>query len=217
MTTTSQNPEGFDDQGLESNVNQSESQQDAQGVPVGEFIEMRKELRAARDELASLKAQASQPQNTQQPANTQASDGGLADAVRQLQQSDRMRNLTHELGLTSQDQAEAVAQVMNDNPALNAVEAYTIASNRDGEKFGKVDGAGGFDPGTHGSMRPRSVSLEPEKPAKSDFQQRTELLEQRFKHDKVGAQKAWNNWVGHFAAKEIGREHDLIPLPKPPQ
>ena len=217
MTTTSQNPEGFDDQGLESNVNQSESQQDAQGVPVGEFIEMRKELRAARDELASLKAQASQPQNTQQPANTQASDGGLADAVRQLQQSDRMRNLTHELGLTSQDQAEAVAQVMNDNPALNAVEAYTIASNRDGEKFGKVDGAGGFDPGTHGSMRPRSVSLEPEKPAKSDFQQRTELLEQRFKHDKVGAQKACNNWVGHFAAKEIGREHDLIPLPKPPQ
>jgi len=214
MTTTSQNTQDFDDEGSEPQVNQSESQQGAQGVPVGEFIEMRKELRAAREEIAAMKAQSSQPQTTTQPADTQASDGGLAEAVRELQQNDRVRNLIGELGLTSQEQATAVAKIMDDNPALNAVEAYTIASGRDGEMFGKVDGAGGFDPGTHGSMRPRSVSLEPEKPAKSDFQQRSELLEQRFKHDKVGAQKAWNNWVGHFAAKEIGRPHDLIPLPK---
>lgn len=215
MTTTSQNTHDSEDEGLEPSVNSSESTQDAQGVPVGEFIEMRKELRAARDELAELKAQATPSESSASAASTKASGGELEQVVRQLQKSDQVRSLTSELGLTSHQQAEAVSKVLDDNPTLNTVEALTIASNRDQELFGKVDDVGGFNPGTHGAMRPRSASLEPEQPAKSDFQQRTEVLEQRFKHDKTGAQKAWNNWVGNFAAKAVGREHDLIPLPKP--
>jgi len=213
VTSTSQNPADNGDEGSEPNVNTPESA-DAQGVPVGEFIEMRKELRAAREELARLQARNDQTEPTAPAATAQASDGGIQEAVRELQRNDRIRGLETELGLASRDQAEAVAKIMDANPSLNAIEAHTIASSRDGELFGKVDDAGGFDPGTHGAMRPRSASLEPDPPQKSDFQQRHELLEQRFKHDKVGAQKAWNNWVGSFAAKAVGREHDLIPLPK---
>lgn len=209
LPSTSQD-EGQD--GTEPTTNAPESTKDAQTVPLGEHIEMRKEMRALRDELAALKGGKEAPkEEPKQPASTQAPDDQLRKTVEDMQRRERLRDIRSEFGLDSK-QADAVMEVLDKNPSLSLVEAKTIASVRNADLFSESQ-QGGFDAGTHGVMRPRSVSQHPE-PKQSDFKQRQEYLSKYRKVDRAGAKTMVNNWIGSFAAKAVGKEHSMMPLPR---
>lgn len=198
--------------GVEPSTKSLESNKDAHAVPLGEHIEMRKELRALRDELAALKGGKEPPQKEPvQPATTQASDDQLRRMVEDMQRRERLRDIRSEFGLNDA-QANAVMDVLAKNPALSLVEAKTVAVTRHAEAFAEAQ-PDGFDAGTHGVMRPRSVSQHPE-PQPSDFKQRQKHLNEYRKVDREGAKQVLNNWIGSFAAKAVGKEHKLMPLPR---
>lgn len=202
--------------GAEPTTQQPESTKDAPTVPLGEHIDLRKELRAVRDELAALKGSRETPQQeSKQPANTPASDDNLREVVQNIQRRERVRDIQAELGLNVK-QTEAVMEILDGNPSLNTVEAKIIASARNAELFAAESRPDGFDAGTHGVMRPRSAHQHPE-PKVSDFKQRQAHIAKMAKHNRVDAQTAFNNWVGSFAAKAAGKEHSLMPLPRQDQ
>lgn len=195
---------------------QTPESKDAQTVPLGEHIDLRKELRAVRDELAALKGgQATPKQEPKPPATTPASDDSLREVVAGIQRRERVRDIRAELGLDDK-QTNAVMEILDANPSLSTVEAKTIASVRHADLFAAEARQDGFDAGTHGVMRPRSAHQHPE-PKTSDFKSRTKHLSNLREHNKVAAQSAWNNWVGSFAAKAAGKEHSLMPLPRQDQ
>lgn len=209
---SNENANGQD--GLEPTTNTPEANRDDRTVPLRELVEMRQELRATREELERLKAGASK-NSTESPASPKAAkDSDLASTVRELKRDNLLRDLRTEHGLANSKQATAVADILDSMPGLKPEEAKSIAQGRFPDLFKEVDASGGFNEAVHGSSRPRSVSHDPE-PKKSDFQERAEHITARFKGDKQAGMRAWNNWVGSFAAKEIGMTgHRLIPLPK---
>ena len=213
MTTTSQpsQPEPVKDapgSSPEAKIPATEPKE-AKSVPLGEHIELRKELRSATDRLADLEKRLALSEKPEKPATTHAVDGDLGTVVKEIQRKERIRELAAELGLGDRKQGEAVVDLLSKMPDLTPKEALDLAANRNPDLF-KDRGEPGFQAGIHGSMRP-TPGTQPE-PQVSDYSARQAHIAKTA--DKVAKTQMWNNWVGSFAAKAVGRPHQLIKIPK---
>lgn len=212
MTTTSQDEPAKDAPDLESGTKHTEAKKDDRMVPLGELVELRQELRMLKEQLAQTKTGGASADTPEKPKMPQPQPAELFEAVKDLQRRERMRSLAAELGLDSEKQVAEVAKILDANPGLNPVEAKSIASVRSPDVFSEV-ASNGYDPAVHSSMRPRSAGAQVE-PPKSDFKDRLAYVGETIKKNKSHGIRAFNNLVGSFAAKAVGRQHDLLPIPK---
>lgn len=139
---------------------------DTQSVPLQALLDTRQRARSAEEELAALKADmeslkqrlAASPAPAQAPVDQQARE--LLSAIQNERAASRLQS---ELGLSSAEQVSLVQDVLKNNAGLTAAEALGIAEKRKPELFNAA-APQGFDPATHGTMRPRPAG----QPAKTE-------------------------------------------------
>jgi len=202
MTTTSQE-QGKDVGGSEP-VQKSEPKAEQQGVPVGEHVELRQELRQAKERLAQLESELTKKK-------TPIGDD-LAEQVRQIRERQRVTDLVADLGLADQKQGKAVLDLLAENPGLKPAEAHMLAKARTPDVFNDTAQPGGFDPAIHGSRRPQSSGI-PQEPKVDERKKRLDAIKGLLKTDKMRATDIAMNWLGHLAAQKAGKtNHKLIDL-----
>lgn len=209
MTATSQNQEPEGKSGLEP---EKKPEGEPRFVPVGEFIEMRKELRSALEELKTLKGSASAPASKDSAAPKGQAVDELSKQVQALAMDNRITNIKAELGLAKREQAEAVAKFLIEAPNLTPAEAVTLLARRDPKLFGAEGQADEGQKPNFASLTPRPGSA-PE-PVKDDMQQRMEYIQKARNVNSREARRMSDNIAGHFLADALGWEHQLHPLPK---
>ncbi len=213
MTSTSQADPAKAGSGSEPESNPAEAKKDSRQVPLDALAEARQKARAAeeeRDQLKTRLAALEQSEAGKASAQPQPEVSQLAKQLAELQHEGRLRKLTQELGLSDEKQADAVSKIIAKSGDLTPAEALEIASKRQPDLF-KDRGSQGFDPRTHGSLRPTS-GLQPE-PKQSDKQKRLDAIKNASGTD----QKALlDNYVGRIAARAMGweKDHKFLPIPE---
>lgn len=146
------------------------AQKDTQSVPLQALLETRQRARTAEEELAALKADMeSLKQKLAAPAAAQAPvDQQARDLLTTIQNERAATRLQAELGLNSPEQVSIVQDVLKGNPGLTPAEALGIAEKRKPEAF-NATAPQGFDPATHGTMRPRPAGQPVTKPIEEDL------------------------------------------------
>lgn len=110
------------------------------------------ELDALRVEIDELKKQkGTQPAKDSQTDSKSTVDTLLAQ-VKEIQDRDARRELQRTLGLP-EEHAQKVQDIMRQSPDLKPSEALHVARQRHADLFQGKDQRG-FDPGTHGGIRP---------------------------------------------------------------
>ena len=93
---------------------------------------------------------------------------GVKKEIAALREENQRRSLAIELKLASPEQAEKVSALVN--AGLNPQEALNVAQGRHAELFGLVSKAG-FQPGTHGGIKPTGSGPEPVQTLKQKIDQ----------------------------------------------
>ena len=201
--------------GSEPVTKQPEASTDDKRVPLGEHVETRQQLAAAKKELETLKAKLAE---TAKPEPKPQEPGAeLVKAVKDLQRRDQLREIQNELDL-NQKQAAMVADLMAET-GLSATEAKNIAAMRDSELFAAEDRSGGFDPSTHGMGRPaRGTRPDARAPEEPDTAERIAFIEKTAHVNRKTSMRYRDNLLGSIAAQQVGRPgHERLPLPKTKQ
>lgn len=203
--TDDQNPEGT----LPAGAN-PESSTDDKAALLSELVKHRQEAAAYKAELERL-AKAEKPKSV--PPQAQDGDPILA-RLEVMERRDRLRELMSEHDLNAR-QADAVADIMQKMPDLDATEAKSLAAHRDKALFSAEDPASGYDPSVHGSNRPTPGSA-PTAQAETDTDERlAHIAKLRKAGDKKGVERYLNNLTGSIAAQQTGRTgHKRIPIPR---
>lgn len=210
MTSTSQ-PESEANKGGSSSPTPSTPDKEPQAVPLGEHIEMRKDLRKALDEVAALKEQLAKSAKPVDPADSKTpSVAELHKTLQELQNENARKAVIGELGLTDVKQADAVVKLMQEK-GLAAHEALSIAASRSPDIFAGLGGTNGNAP-QFGSLTPRPGSSPQPKP--DDDQLRSAYIKSLHGKDERTRERYLDNRVGHFLAESMGWEHQLLPLPQ---
>jgi hypothetical protein len=208
IPTDQDNPEG--DAGSEPE-NQPKGNQEPRMVPLGELVEVRQENRALQERLAKLEAKLAGSQDTSKQASPKAPpDDDLRATVAQIAAKERVRELVGELGLADSTQGASVAAVLARMPDLSPVEALQIAASREPDKFKDREQGTGRPPA---SLRPSAGASPPARQG-SDFKDRIEYTRKIAQEDKRRHREYANNAVGHFLAKAMDWDHQLLPIPK---
>lgn len=215
MTSTSQSTDANGKEGLEPTKETSSADKEPRSVPLDQHIELRQEVRALREKLAQMEKTAAPQKAASDPATpkTPVENDSQMALIQQLVEKDRIRDLRMELGLQDEKQAAAVAKLLKESPGLSPTEALTIMATRDQDLFGS--GGGGSDSqASFATLRPRPGS-------QPQTEQKEPTLRQRFEHinslgvvDKREQTKQLYRVIGHEAAKSIGWESKLPPLPQ---
>lgn len=183
-------------------------------MPVGEFIEMRQQLRQALEKIAALEAKPAAPQKTEAtpaPAPPATEQEQISRKLQDIERRERIRDLVSELGLADQKQGQLVLDILSKNTDLAPPEALELAAKRSPDVFKERTG-GGFDPRIHGSLRPTPGS-QPE-PKKPDKQLRAEHIKKlRADGHKQQADEYVTDIMGAAGAEALGWEYKKLPLP----
>jgi len=212
MTSTGQTPQEAN--GESGSEPEKKPEAESRSVPLGEFIEMRKELRSALDELKELKGSAATKKSEVSAApKTPSNIEELSKQVQQIAIDQKLRSVKEELGLHTHKQAEAVAKLLTELPSLTPDEALILLAKRDPQMFA-VDGqVAEGQKANFGSLTPRPGSA-PEPVKEDDYEERLKVTKQlRTVNRKASVQLA-NNMAGKFLADALGWEHKMLPLPK---
>lgn len=192
-------------------VKDESAQKDTREVPLAALAESRQKARAAEEKAAKLEAELARLEAERAAASAQPRTDieSIGKQLQEIQSRERLRELTSELGLADQKQAQAVAAILADSPKLTPTEALDIAAKRNPDSF-KDRGVAGFDPRTHTTLRPASGG-NPE-PKKSDHKRRIEHIKTLSGTDK---KRYLDNIAGSFAAKAMGWVdfHQKLPIP----
>lgn len=208
MTSTGQELPAKGDASSEP-AKQPEAPKEARQVPLDALAEARQKARAAEERMAALEAELATIKNDRKPAaaaQPQSDIEALRNDLVEIKNRERLRSTISELGLADDKQAKIVLDIIDKNPGLDPTEALELAAKRKPDDF-KDRGQPGFDPRTHGSMRPRAGTA-PE-PKVSDRQKRLEAMKKATGNDK---HVLLNNYAGGLAAKALGWEHKKLPL-----
>ena len=207
MTSTSQETLAKGDASSEP-AKQPEAPKEARQVPLDALAEARQKARAAEERIAALESELAQTKKTPPPAAAvppQPELERIGKELAEIKQKERVRELTVELGLVDDKQAQAVLELVSKNPDLTSVEALELAAKRKPDVF-KERGQPGFDPRIHGSMRPHAGSSP--QPKESEYKQRLAAAKKATGNDK---HRLLNNIVGGMAAKAMGwNEHKKL-------
>lgn len=212
MSATAQ-PEGKDAPGKVPEGKTPEPKTDDKMVPLGEFIELRQQLKAMGEKLKTFEDQRVAPEKvetkTAPPVLTDTEQ--LRNELKDIQRRERLRDLTNELGLGDQKQAQAVLDILGKNPDLAPPEALELAAKRAPDTF-KERGGSGFDPNIHGSLRPKPGNQPPE-PKPSEHKQRiahmAKLTKEGRRHD---AEEFAVDLIGQAGAKALGWDYKPKPI-----
>lgn len=210
MTSTSQDPaEGA--AGSSPAEKTPEATKEARQVPLEALAEARQKARAAEENAARLEAELARLKNTQAPAaaaHPQSEIDKLSKQLQAIQQKERVRELTVELGLVDDKQAAFVAELQGKYSDLSPTEALELAARRNPELF-KERGQPGYDPRIHGSTRPHAGAAP--QPQESDYKKRLATIRKSTGSDK---NKLLNNLIGGMAAKSLGwgKDHKKLPI-----
>jgi hypothetical protein len=216
MTSTSQDDPAKGATDSESVKNTPEATKEARQVPLDALAASRERARSAEQRVADLEARLAALEKNKgeetdaQPASRQTDDSDLRKQVAEIQHREHLRTLTSELGLADSKQAEAVAGIMAKNADLTPTEALSLAALRQPDIFGSAGGRG-FDPNTHGGLRPRSGAPEREV---SDTEKRMKAVVDLRTVDYKQSEKILNNYIGSLAAQAlgVGNKHQKIPI-----
>lgn len=216
MATTSQEekqPAGDQD----SSSGSDKPVQDPKTVPLEALAEERAKKREAAEradklaaELAALKEQLAAKKATEPAAQADSDAADIRKAITELRAAEQRRALAGELGLDDK-QAQAVQQVMAKAPHLNAAEALHLASFQSKELFASRT-ANETHPAMHGSLG-TSRGAQPQPPA-DEWKERWKYIDSIKNVDQVTHDQMRNNMIGSVAAKVMGLNHQLIPIPK---
>jgi hypothetical protein len=118
------------------------------------------------------------------------------------EQRDQARNTAQELGI-SIEQAVAVNAVRSTSPGLSTAEAFAIAQGRYPDDF-NVPNPRAYNPGQHGSLRPRGGGAPPQAQPLT-IRQRAEQI--RAMADPLKRAAAERHLIGSMAAKAAGWQY----------
>jgi hypothetical protein len=121
-------------------------------------------LEKARAENEALKSRSTVNPVAEQPRTVDDLQR-LREDVAAIKRTTFRAELKQALNLATDEQIDAVEKVMQEAPALKVAEAAMLATTRNAELFGGKDPRA-FDPGQHGSLRPRGAGPPPPKSLK---------------------------------------------------
>jgi len=209
MTTTSQSGEGKEPTGSAPTGNEPSSKE-SQAVPLGEFIELRKELRKVSEELAKTKEQLAKPKEAEPKADPKApSVETLHKQLQEIQAKNARDAIRAELGLQDDKQVDKVMAIVNEK-GLAPHEALALAAIREPDTFqgfGRV-GSGDLQ---YGSLTPRPGSSPQPKP--NDAVDRKKYIDSLKGKDELQRGRYLDNLAGAHLAQAMGWEHKLLDLP----
>lgn len=210
MTSTSQPNEP---EGKSGSSPEKKPEGEPKAVPLGEFIELRQELRETKARLAALEGPAPTEKAKDSAApRTPTGIDDLSKEVQRLANEQRVRGLVEELSLRNQKQGAAIAKLLTDMPGLTPAEAHKIAATRDPEAFKDGEVAEGAK-AQFGSLTPRPGSS-PEPVKEAGIKEHLAYAASLKATNNREARARGNNLAGHFLAEALGWEHKLTPVPK---
>lgn len=212
MSATAQ-PDG---KGADGNVpaGKTPEPKDDKVVPLGEFIELRQQLKAMSEELTALKTAKAPVKTEPEPPKPPLSETEqIGQKLRDIEKRERIRDLVGELGLADQKQGQAVYDILSKNADLAPPEALELAAKRNQELFKERAGSG-FDKNVHGSLRPTPGNQPPE-PKPSEHKQRLEYAKKlSAAGHRDAAEEVAIDMIGAAAAKVIGWDYKPKPIPQ---
>jgi hypothetical protein len=161
------------------------------------------EVQMAREETIEermARIAAGNGDDEQQQSNPQVAD--MQKRLEQFERRDQARDTAAELGIPL-EQAIAVNEVRLNNPSLSTAEAFAIAQSRDPDAFGAMNPRA-YNPGQHGSLRPRGGGVPPQQQPKSIKQRAQEIAAMP---DPLKRMAAERHLIGSMAAKAAGWQY----------